>query len=123
MRTPGSSATLGAEMAFAAFAKERLGTLRIHVAPQSGAPMFVGIARTATGDRYLGSVSHEAITGMAGASPEYAMSPGGVPSGQPARLAMWAAQTSGRHDMALTCPVRHGAWTIVVMNADASRGI
>jgi hypothetical protein len=105
------------------FAKDRLGTLRIHVAPQSGAPMFVGIARTAAVDRYLGTVSHQAIRGMSGGSPEYAMSPGAAPSGPPARLSTWAAHASGRHDIALTWPVRNGAWTIVVMNADASRGI
>jgi hypothetical protein len=105
------------------FTKDRLGTLRIRLQPQDGARMFLGIAPTAAVERYLGTVRRESVTGMTGGSPDYALHAGTAPAGLPAHLSMWAAQTSGRHDLALTWPVRKGAWTIVVMNADASRGI
>jgi Domain of unknown function (DUF4389) len=105
------------------FAKDRLGTLRIRLEPRAGARMFLGIAPTADVERYLGTVRRQSVTGMTGGSPDYALHAGAAPAMAPGRLSIWAARTSGRHDVALTWPVRKGAWTIVIMNADASRGI
>jgi uncharacterized protein DUF4389 len=104
------------------FAKDRLGTLRIHVRPEGSVPMFVGIARTTAVNRYLGSVGRDVVTGMSGGSPHYASHRGPAPTGTPGSQSIWAAHASGRN-VALTWPVRTGGWTIVIMNADASRGI
>ncbi len=104
------------------FAKDRLGTLRIHLRPEGAVPMFVGIAPTTAVDRYLGTVNHKVVTGMSGGSPHYATQRGTSPAGTPGSQSIWAAHASGRN-VSLTWPVRTGAWTIVIMNADASRGI
>jgi Domain of unknown function (DUF4389) len=105
------------------FATDRLGTVRIHLQSSNGRPVFLGIAPAADAARYLGAVNRAALTGFPNGSPRYATHAGTAPSGSPAAQTFWTARTSGRGDVALTWPVRHGTWTIVVMNADASPGV
>ena len=105
------------------FTSDRLGTLRIHAQTQNGRPLFVGIAPTAAVSRYLGTVDRAALTGFPNGNARYATHTGTAPSGPPATQPFWARTASGRGDVAVTWPVRHGAWTVVVMNADASRGV
>jgi hypothetical protein len=105
------------------FTSDRLGTLRIHAQTQNGRPLFVGIAPTAAVSRYLGTVDRAALTGFPNGDARYATHPGTAPSSLPAAQPFWARTAMGRGDLALTWPVRHGAWTVVVMNADASRGV
>ncbi|HSD01834.1 MAG TPA: DUF4389 domain-containing protein [Gaiellales bacterium] len=105
------------------YASDRLGTVRIHVESQNGHPLFVGIAPTTAVAGYLGSVDRAALTGFPNGNARYVTHTGAAPSGPPAAQSFWARTASGRGDIALTWPVRHGAWTVVVMNADASRGV
>ena len=105
------------------FASDRLGTVRIHAQSQNGHPLFVGVAPTAAVGRYLGGVGHAALTGFPNGDARYATHAGSAPAGAPAAQRIWARTATGRGDVAITWRVRHGAWTVVVMNADASRGV
>ena len=105
------------------YASDRLGTVRIHVQSQTGRPLFVGVAPTTAVAGYLGSVDRAALTGFPNGNARYAAHTGAAPSGPPAAQSFWARTASGSGDIALSWPVRHGAWTVVVMNADTSRGV
>jgi hypothetical protein len=105
------------------YASDRLGTVRIHVQSPTDRALFVGIAPTTAVAGYLGTVDRAALTGFPNGNARYAPHAGGAPSGPPAAQPFWARNGSGRGDIAVTWPVRNGAWTVVVMNADASRGV
>ena len=81
-------------------------------------PLFAGIAATGDVGRYLSGVSYTAVDGH-----DAADHPGtGIPAA-PAAALPWAARTQGTGNLTLTWTVRDGDWTVVVMNADASRGL
>ena len=105
------------------FARDRLGTIRLHVRAAGAQPIFVGIAPAAAARGYLGATAHATVTDFRNGSGRYDVHQGGAPIGAPAAQSFWAAQAAGTGDLALTWPVRQGAWTIVVMNADASRSV
>jgi hypothetical protein len=104
------------------FNRDRLGTLRIHLRG-AGHPVFVGIATTTAADRYLSGVGHASLTGFRDGSPSYATQSGHQPAAPPAAQRFWASSASGRGDVALSWRVQRGNWTIVIMNADAAKGI
>jgi hypothetical protein len=105
------------------FARDRLGTIRLHMKAAGTQPLFVGIAPAAAVRGYLGPAAHATVTDFRNGSGRYDVHQGGAPVGAPAAQSIWAAHTSGGGDLALTWAVRQGAWTIVVMNADASRSV
>jgi hypothetical protein len=81
-------------------------------------PLFAGIAATGDVERYLNGVSHTTVDGH-----DVTDHPGsGVPAA-PAAALPWAARTQGTGNLTLTWAVRDGAWTVVVMNADARPGL
>ena len=97
-----------------------LGTIR--VAPQSTGA-FVGVARTHDVNAYLDQVAHDEITDLDydPFSIETARRAGEGRPAMPAAQTFWAAtSTDGRR---LDWKVREGAWTVVVMNEDASPGV
>jgi hypothetical protein len=94
---------------------------RIQAASISGGPVFVGIARAADVDRYLGSTSYAMVTDFRGSS--LISHAGGAPETSPADETFWVASSSGSGKQSLTWDVREGTWTAVVMNADASAGV
>jgi Domain of unknown function (DUF4389) len=105
------------------FRSDRLGTLRIHAQSQNGRRLFVGVAPTAAVSGYLGNVGRAELTGFSHGDARFADHLGTSPDGPPSAQLFWARTATGRGDVALTWPVRHGAWTVVVMNADAMPGI
>ena len=103
----------------------RLGTIRLSATGSSGHPVFVGIGRATRVESYLHSVAHDEVT-------DFEVDPFSVtytrrvasavptaPSGQ----AFWAVKASGVGRHTLTWPVRQGRWAVVVMNADATKGV
>jgi hypothetical protein len=87
-------------------------------------PLFVGIAPKATADAYLARIEHTQATDL-GLDPfkvTYVDHPGTVDPGRPASEPFWAAAVSGTSSP-LTWKLRSGTWSIVVMNADGSRGV
>lgn len=97
-----------------------LGTVRIR--SESERPVFVGIAREADVADYLDGVEHAVVTEI-GEEPEYSERQGGAPEGPPADQTFWAASATGAGEPTLEWEPEDGSWNVVVMNADASRGV
>jgi len=95
------------------------GTVRIR--SESERSVFVGIAREADVAEYLEGVEHAVVTEIDEA--EYSERPGGAPKGPPADQTFWAASATGAGEQTLEWEPEDGSWNVVVMNADASRGV
>jgi hypothetical protein len=102
-----------------------LGDIRLDVDPRSDKPVFVGIARTDEVSSYLGDVSHSTVTDIDYEPFEASYSPhaGEGSPAEPAGERIWAASTEGAGPQTLTWDVEDGDWSVVVMNADGSRGV
>ena len=101
------------------------GKLRLRVAAHDGGPVFAGVARTADVERYLAGASHTEVTDI-DTDPfkaEYADREGAGRPGAPAEETFWEASSEGAGRRTLDWDVRDGNWSVVVMNADASRGV
>jgi hypothetical protein len=99
-----------------------LGTAKVTVTPNGDIPVFVGVAKTSDVQSYLGGVRRTQVTVFA-EDPVYQQLTGGAPAMAPTRSDIWIAQAAGSRAQTLTWPVENGNWTIVVMNADGSRGV
>lgn len=101
------------------------GTVRVRAESRAGKPVFVGIARTADVDRYLRGTAHATVTDV-DTSPfhaTYRTTGGARRAGLPAERSFWAASARGMGRQELTWKVKDGNWSVVVMNADASRRV
>lgn len=97
-----------------------LGTVRIR--SESERPVFVGIARETDAAHYLDDVEHVVVTEI-GDEPRYSRRPGGAPDSPPGEQTFWVASTAGAGTETLDWEPENGNWTVVVMNADATRGV
>jgi hypothetical protein len=110
--------TGGAEWALDTF----LGTVRIR--SESDRPVFVGIGPALAVDRYLRDVDRDEIDDLdSSGDPEYAGRPGGAPSAPPGSQTFWSASASGSGEQTVEWEPEDGIWRVVLMNADASRGV
>lgn len=100
---------------------DRYGTVRLETMAKGGKPLFVGVARTADVERYLSGSAHSQVSDIdyAPFSATYAELAGARPPGPPGEQRFWAAEGQ----RALTWNVESGDWSVVVMNADGSRGV
>ena len=105
--------------------KDRYGRIRVQVDPRTDKPVFVGIAPTRDVDHYLSGTSHELVTDIS-TTPfdvDYERQAGtGLPLA-PAAQHFWAASDHGSGQRTLSWDVEDGDWSVVVMNADGSRGV
>jgi hypothetical protein len=104
---------------------DRYGKVRLKVDPHADKPVFVGIARTSDVTRYLRDSAHATVTDVS-YSPfraEYRTQRTGGHPALPGDQRFWAASVHGAGRQTLTWDVKHGSWSIVVMNADGSRGV
>lgn len=104
---------------------DRYGKVRLKVDSRAGKPVFVGIAPTSAVTRYLRDTSHATVTDVS-YSPfraEYRTQRAGGPAALPGDQRFWVASAHGPGRQTLTWDVKHGSWSIVVMNADGSRGV
>ena len=106
----------GAEWAVTGF----LGTVRIR--SESEHPVFVGIAREDDAAGYLDGVEHAVVTDIDD-EPHYSPRTGGAPENPPGEETFWVASTSGAGEQTLDWEPEDGNWTVVAMNADATRGV
>src|SRR6476661_5921168 len=107
------------------FRNGRLGTVRVTATGTRAHPIFVGIARKSQIASYLGSVSHDALTDFE-VDPfavTYARRAGSATPTTPWKQTFWAAKATGSGRQTLTWRVAKGDWAVVVMNADATRGV
>lgn len=116
-----TSVTVHADAPPALMPDRLLGDVKV-TATGSDAPVFLGIARTADVEKYLGGAEHATLTDLAD-GPAYETSGSGAPALPPTATDIWAAQSSGTGTQQIIWSVRNGDWTVVVMNADASRGV
>jgi hypothetical protein len=99
-----------------------LGTAKVSVTPNGDIPVFVGVAKTSDVRSYLGGVQRTQVSVFA-EDPVYQKLAGGAPAMAPTKSDIWVAQAAGGQAQTVTWPVENGNWTIVVMNADGSRGV
>ena len=110
--------TDGAEWALDTF----LGTVRVK--SESERDVFVGIGPATEVDRYLNGVEHDVVDDLdSSGDPEFARQTGSRPVGAPGEETFWVASASGSGEQALDWEPEDGDWRVVVMNADASRGV
>jgi hypothetical protein len=104
---------------------DRYGKVRLTVDSRAGKPVFVGIARTSEVSRYLRDTAHAVVTDVS-YSPfraEYRTHAGAQRPTLPADQRFWVASAHGSGAQTLTWDVKHGSWSVVVMNANGSRGV
>jgi hypothetical protein len=105
--------------------RDRYGKVRVQVDSRTDKPVFVGIARTRDVTRYLNGTSHELVTDVSYTpfNVDYRRQPGASLPLAPAAQHFWAASDHGTGERTLTWDAEDGDWSIVVMNADGSRGV
>jgi hypothetical protein len=104
---------------------DHYGNVRLEVASRNDKPVFVGVARTKDVSTYLRRTSHTTVTDFH-SDPfraVYRAEPGSARPAAPASKRIWAASAHGTGMQTVTWNVKHGDWSIVVMNADGSRGV
>jgi hypothetical protein len=100
-----------------------LDTVRIRVTGADPAtPLFAGVARAGDAAAYLAGFGYDTVTGPGDRS-AYRSHVGGAPEVAPAQQPFWVASSVAPGTSTLVWPVREGSWTVVVMNADGSRGV
>ena len=107
------------------FPSGRLATVRLDVDPQGTAPVFVGIGPDSEVDEYLEGVDYAQVSRI-GRDPTqvtYHTLAGDAPSTPPSEQTFWAVSAEGSGPQTLTWELEQGAWTVVIMNADASPGV
>jgi len=101
------------------------GKVRIRGESAGGKTLFMGIGPEAAVAKYLGPVAHANVEEI-DFDPfrvTYLPVTGGTPQGPPTEQRFWAASASGVGTQTLTWKVREGDWSVVLMNADGSRGV
>jgi hypothetical protein len=102
--------------------RDLLGKVRIRGGNETNpTAVFVGIAPTGAVDRYLRDVPRTLLRGFGGH--DTTTIAGQAAPAAPGSTAIWVAQASGTGQQTLTWTPRAGDWTVVVMNADATRGV
>lgn len=102
-----------------------LGDVHIRAEDAGGGETFVGIGPTEDVDSYLGDVEHDEVRDLDfdPFSVRYRRTAGGDPAGPPTEQTFWAASAAGAGEQTAVWEPESGNWTIVVMNADGSRGV
>jgi hypothetical protein len=102
-----------------------LGKVRVRAEGASAKPLFIGIGPEAAVAGYLGRVAHADVEDI-NFDPfrvKYRAIAGGAPRRPPTAQNFWAASASGQGRQTVAWKVRDGDWSVVLMNADGSRGV
>ena len=107
--------------------REDFGDVRLEVAPRGDEPVFVGIAPTDQVSRYLAGVGHTSVSDVDSWPFEVSYDERSVTGDRrpapPGEQRLWAASVEGAGTQTLEWDVEDGDWSVVVMNADGSRGV
>lgn len=101
------------------------GKVRIRGESSGDKTLFIGIGPQAEVARYLGTVAHANVQDL-DFDPfrvSYLSVSGSAPQAPPTEQIFWGASASGVGTQTLTWKVRAGDWSVVLMNADGSRGV
>jgi hypothetical protein len=98
---------------------------KVRLEANSTKAIFVGIARKADVDAYLAHTSYTRATklDLDPFTVTYVRHAGAADPGRPGNQSFWAASATGSGATALTWKLKSGEWSIVLMNADGSRGV
>jgi hypothetical protein len=102
-----------------------LGTVRLAAQSRDGKPVFVGVARTSDVERYLSGTAYTTVADF-DTSPfraDYDEHAGTGRPVAPAERPIWDASVQGGGHQRLDWDAKPGNWSVVVMNADGSRGV
>jgi hypothetical protein len=102
-----------------------LGRVGIGAESATAKPLFIGIGPAASVAGYLGRVAHADVEDI-NFDPfrvEYRQIAGGAPRRPPTAQNFWAASASGQGRQTIIWKVPDGDWSVVLMNADGSRGV
>ena len=101
-----------------------LGTVRITASGAAPAGVFIGIAPRSAAVGYLNGVAYDSLSDLRFLPyrVDYTAHGGGAPA-VPTTETFWQAEAVGTGTQTLTWTVSPGQWIVVLMNADASRGI
>ena len=107
--------------------RDDVGDVRLAVGSSAGKPVFVGIARTSDISEYLRGTAYTSVTDV-DYSPFHASYRDHDHAGDrrpalPAKQDFWAASAHGSGTQTVNWELEDGDWSIVVMNADGSRGV
>ena len=104
-----------------------LGDGRVTVEPKYESTVFVGLAATDSVETYLDEVARTTMVPARAFDdrrlPVCETSGGQAPSAAPDSLQIWTTYSQGQGAQVITWPLQEGNWTVVIMNADASRGL
>lgn len=103
-----------------------VGTLRLRATPANpGGTIFIGVAPQDKVADYLSGVHYTELQEVKfnPFRPVYRDVPGLSGPLPPGGQGFWAASASGQGQQELTWNIASGAWTVVVMNADATQGV
>lgn len=91
----------------------------------SARPVFIGIARTADVEGYLAGVAHDVVrdVDLRPFEAHYRAVDGAREPTSPQNQSFWVLSSAGTNTRTVVWEPDDGTWTIVVMNADASRGV
>ena len=124
--TPGYAVSTGPmrlDSADPSWASDLIGTVRVRVtAADPHASVFVGIGPSDAVAGYLAGVQRTVYSDVVGRRSTVQVS-GGAPAVLPAQAGVFTASAVGAGRQELVWPVQVGTWTVVVMNADASRAV
>jgi hypothetical protein len=101
------------------------GKVRIRGESPGSKTLFIGIGPQARVAKYVATVAHANVQDI-DFDPfraTYLSVTGGAPEAPPTEQHFWAASASGAGTQTLTWKVRDGDWSVVLMNADGSRGV
>jgi hypothetical protein len=103
----------------------KLARIRIAATSDTGRPLFVGIGREQDVDAYLANVAHANLSDydVSGSEQEYNPVSGTATPVRPASQDIWAASATGSGRTALKWKLHEGNWSVVLMNADGSKGV
>ena len=96
---------------------------RIRIRVRGERPIFVGIARAADIESYLGNVSYTRVAGVVDWHPlhaDYVKHRGAGRPDRPEEKRFWVASAGGSGSQFLNWILKRGKWSVVVMNANAS---
>ena len=103
--------------------EDELGTVK--VTAEGERPVFVGIGPAGEVEPYLDGVSQSLVDDV-DFDPfrvDYVQEAGGPPSAPPGDRDFWVASSEGTGTQTITWDVAQGDWSLVIMNADGSRGV
>jgi hypothetical protein len=104
------------------FPSGRLATVRIEIDPAGDESMFVGIGPSDQVSEYLEGVAISEVSRIRiGAL--YRNIAGSATPTPPGEEAFWAVSATGAGPQSITWDLEQGSWTVVIMNADADRGV